>query len=286
MYFEDADKDKISGENPTISYSQFFAAQIPWFIQNQIGEIAVALKGRFSVLIISPTKNQSRQLTTTLRDKGFEKIEYTEKRGAKAPSLLDGLKIVLGDDKSNLGWRMIAKYLLAKNDFESLVKETANAKARNVHELVSPECKLQVKEMMAVLRTVRNEKPIDEEGVKALKKMDLDPYEIMRDILAEELDLDSQKFGDPAVRKIPIRAATIEGSKGLSADYVFITHFDDQYFMRNNKQSLTDKDICNFLVALTRARNKVFLISSKKTEPMFLKWIRKERIERFVKHQA
>jgi superfamily I DNA/RNA helicase len=68
-------------------------------------------------------------------------------------------------------------------------------------------------------------------------------------------------------------------AKGLSADYVFISHFDDQYLIEN-EQSLTDKEVCNFLVALTRARKKVFLISSTKAEPTFLKWIKKERIAR------
>ena len=34
------------------------------------------------------------------------------------------------------------------------------------------------------------------------------------------------------------------------------------------------------LVSLTRAKSKVFLISSRKEDPVFLQWIKKERIER------
>jgi len=276
VYFDDEAKDKVSDRYPTISYGHLFAAQIPWFIRDQISKIALDLKSTFTVLIISPTKIQSRGLVTTLRDKGFEKIEYDEKRWAREPSLLDGLKILLADAKSNLGWRIVGKCLLEKKDFDSVLKETAKEKAKHVHELIGSECKLQVKELRAVLQQLKDDKPIDEDGIKAIKKLGLDPYKRMRDSLAEEFDLESQGFAEAAVRKIPIRATTIESSKGLSADYVFITHFDDQYLI---KQSLTDKVICNFLVALTRARNKVFLISSKQTEPTFLKWIKKERIK-------
>lgn len=277
VYFDDEGKDVVSGENPTISYGQVFATQIPWAIEKQINKIAGDLRASFSVLIISPTNTQSRRLTTALKDKGFEKIEYMEKRGVKEPTLLEGLKLLLAEDESNLGWRIVVKFLLKERDFRSLLEESAQDKTKSIQELVSPDCKNQVKEMLGVLKKLRNSKPIDENSVKALTKMALDPYNIMRDILGEELDLESQRFGNRAVRKIPIKATTIESSKGLQADYVFITHFDDQYLIKN-KQSLTDKEVCNFLVALTRARTKVFLISSRKSEPIFLKWIKRERI--------
>ena len=39
---------------------------------------------------------------------------------------------------------------------------------------------------------------------------------------------------DRAIRQIPITLTTITSSKGLSADYVFITHFDDQHFIRDS----------------------------------------------------
>ena len=87
---------------------------------------------------------------------------------------------------------------------------------------------------------------------------------------------------NPGIRKIDITATTIQRSKGLAADYVFITHFDDQFFIKaKDKNMVDDQDICNFLVALTRARKKVFLISSDKTKkkPVFFHWIDKNRIQ-------
>ena len=88
-------------------------------------------------------------------------------------------------------------------------------------------------------------------------------------------------FSNPGIRKTPITTTTIQSSKGLDADYVFITYFDDQYFIKDtDKNKVSDQDICNFLVAFTRAKRKVFLISSDTTKrPGFLKWIDKKRIE-------
>jgi len=44
----------------------------------------------------------------------------------------------------------------------------------------------------------------------------------------------------------------------LAEDYVFITDFDDLYFIKDkDKANITDHDLCSFLVALTKARKRV-----------------------------
>jgi superfamily I DNA/RNA helicase len=83
----------------------------------------------------------------------------------------------------------------------------------------------------------------------------------------------------PEIRKIPIKGTTIQSAKGLSADVVFITHFDDQYFIQNpDKKTISDQEICNFIVSITRAKQNLFLISTVETNPIFLSWISKDRI--------
>jgi len=61
---------------------------------------------------------------------------------------------------------------------------------------------------------------------------------------------------------------------------VFITFFDDKYFVEDkDKAKISDQDICKFLVALTRARKKAFLYSSDvNKKPVFLEWIDKKHI--------
>src|SRR3989338_1317871 len=282
-YFDDEKKDKDCDKHPKIGYGQLYAKQIPWFIEQRIGEIAEQEKGNFSVLIISPTKVQIRSIVTALKNKGFGNIQFVEKKDGKGATLLDGLKILLSDSKSNLGWRIVSKSLLSETDFKALITTTDSDSTKVISEIISKDQKKEVDEMLKVLRAVKDDKRIDENKLDAfLKKIDVKPYVMAKEFLKDEISSSSQKGGNATVRKIPIKATTIQSSKGLSDEYVFITNFDDQYFIKNkDKKKITDQDICNLLVALTRAKKKVFLISSNtKKEPTFLKWINKYRIEK------
>ena len=62
--------------------------------------------------------------------------------------------------------------------------------------------------------------------------------------LRKEILLESQNVGtDPGIKKIQIKVTTIESSKGLSADYVFITYFDDRYFIKDNDKTKIAENI-------------------------------------------
>ena len=75
-----------------------------------------------------------------------------------------------------------------------------------------------------------------------------------------------------------ITVTTVPRSKGLSADYVFLTHFDDTYYAKGG--ATTDDYVRSFLVGITRARNTAFLVSMKPVDPIILKWIEAGRIEK------
>lgn len=231
---------------------------------------------------ISPTKTQSRTIADALKKKGLENIRFVERRERREVSLLDGLKLLLENRSGNLGWRIAAEHLLDGKDFEGLLKVTVGDGAQPIAKIVNAPIRQTMAEMLKVLRAIREEEEkIDGEAlVQLAMKVGIDPYETMREVIKDEITSGFQKIGKPSIRKIPVRATTIQSSKGLAAEYVFITHFDDQYFIKHkDKAQISDQDICNFLVALTRAKRKVFLISSdaKKT-PTFLKWIHEGRI--------
>jgi superfamily I DNA/RNA helicase len=281
-YFDDEEKDRVSDENPKLIYNQSYANQIPWFIHKCIGQIAEEVRVKFTVLIISPTKRQCRFILNALKDKGFETVRFVERTDNEEPTLLDGLKLLLQDKKSNLGWRIVAKKLLESTDFENLLRSTDNADPKGISDLIEPSHQKEVAQMLKALRAVRDGKvKHDETELRdILKKVDIDAYGMARDYLKDQINSGEPTISNPGIRKTPVTITTIQGSKGLSADYVFITHLDDQYFIRDmDKTKISDQDICNFVVALTRARRKVFLISSDTTRmPIFLKWIDKKRI--------
>ena len=279
LYFEDEKKDAVNVQNPQIIYSQLYFGQVAWFVSDQIARIAKELRDKFSVLVISPTSQFCRHLATQLRKKGFGKIDHNDRRPKINASLLDGLRIVKEDSHSNLGWRIVARHLLGAEDFATLLKRTENGKTP-VLELLGREMRKQTKGMVAVLRKIEKRATLDDECIQILRKLNLDPFELVRGILTEEMDLEAPQQVDRAIRNIPVTITTIESSKGLAADYVFITNFDDQYFVKDRNGVPTDKEICNFLVALTRARRRLLLVSTKKTDPTFLGWIKEHRIQR------
>jgi superfamily I DNA/RNA helicase len=281
-YFDHKEKDIESEKNNKIIYSQQFAKKIPWFIEKQLGGIADNIKGKFNVLIIAPSKTQCRLLVEALRKKGFSNIEWNEKNEDKNPTLLDGLKILLDDEKSNLGWRIASRYYLSEKDFIAALNESNSENLKNFPEIIDSSKKKEIENALKVLRSVQNGKKVKEEKFdEVLRKVGFNPYDIARENLKEEIEVGSQRIGNPGLRKTQIKVTTIESAKGLAADYVFITYFDDRYFIKDkDKTKISDKDICKFLVAITRARLKVILISSDdKKKPTFLNWINSDKIE-------
>lgn len=281
-YFNSEEKDKESEKYSKIGYVQIFTTQIPWFIEKTIGNLAEDIKDKFSVLIISPFKKQSHIIAEALKAKGLQNIEYVAKIDEPEITLLDGLKLLLEDRQDNFGWRIVSKFFLNKEEFISLLEETEEEPREKIHKLIEPHYKNEIKKMLRILKYIKKNKLVNNnEFDEVVKKIGFDPYVASKEFLKEEINSTLQRIGNPAIRKIPIKASTIQSSKGLAGDVVFITHFDDRYFIKNkDKKKITDQDICNFIVSLTRTKKTVFLISSVKEEPTFLKWISNDHIER------
>ena len=96
------------------------------------------------------------------------------------------------------------------------------------------------------------------ELIPLLKTIGCDPKQILnKEFKKESLEKASFFFGGMrGIKDIPITVTTIPSSKGLSSDYVFLTNFDNNYYIEDNKKGPSDKDVFKFLVALTRARKK------------------------------
>lgn len=279
VYFKNDDKNIICNQNPKIIHCQKYHNAIPSYIKNQIDNIAKERQEKFSVLIISPIKKQAKMIARKLTGNGFKNIEFVEKKNNKKATLLEGLKILLDDEENNLGWRIVSRYILPDEEFNILIKKSDEENAKQIKDIVSSSCKKEVKKMLKMLKAIKKCNQVNQEDLEDMfKKIEIKPYDLAKDLLKVDIDFSNQKRIDPGIKKIPIKITTIHGSKGLSEDYVFITHFDDEYFIKD-KRIIYDQEICNFVVSLARAKIKVFLISSSKKRPTFLEWIKKNRVE-------
>lgn len=280
-YFDDEKKDKICELHPKITYVQVYDKQIPWFIEKSIKEIANLEKNNFSVLIISPYKKQSHSIADSLISKGLQNIDFIIKDEDDI-NILDGFKLLIENRNDNLGWRIVSKFILSEEDFKSLIKNTDSQPDKTIKELIPKKHRDTINSILKVLKYIKEDKPVNKDDFdSAITSLELSSYHLIKDYLLNQINSNNIRTGDPALRKIPIKPTTRQSSKGLAADIVFITHFDDRYFIKDT--NISDQDICNLLVAITRTRNKLFLISSLKEEPTFLKWINKDRYENVTK---
>jgi len=280
IYFDNLEKDKISEKYSQICYAQVYPKQIPWFIESKIAEMANDLKGKFSVLIISPYKKQSRQICSSLESKGLQNLDFEIKDDEKI-NIFDGFKILLDDKHDNLGWRIVTKFMMHPIEFQEIIRKSYTSPTTTFEEIIPDELKKQTKSHLTILNYIKKNKPINEDNLQKLSKsVEIDANEIVISYLKNILDSNKLPTGIPEIRKIPVKATTIQSAKGLSADLVFITHFDNQYFIQNDdKKTVSDQDICNFLVSITRAKQKLYLVSSNHLNPTFLDWISKTRID-------
>lgn len=280
-YFVCREKDAECERNPKLIYRKVFAKQVPWFIEQQLGQLAEEVKDSFSVLIISPTTTQSRHIVKSLKKKGLSRIDFVDRK-ERDVTLLDGLRLILSDKACNLGWRIVSKFLLEEDAFAALLKQTAEEGADKICNLVGTEVRKEVAGLVKLLKAIQDERKISPaDMLKLYERLGLDLSTAAGDRIRDEIGSAGARPGNPAIRKIPVKATTIQSSKGLAAQYVFITHFDDRFFIKaDDKANISDQDICNFLVALTRAKRRVYLISTADGEPTFLQWINGDVIDR------
>ncbi len=282
-YFQEIEKDLESDQHPRLKYIEgYFARQIPWLIQQNLVELAEHEKQPFSVLILSPTRVQVRDIVKGLRGKGMLQISHEERKESKGYSLADGLSLLLDDSKSNLGWRVAARSQLSDDEFSSVIRQSRDEPGSAFSKLLESEHRKHIKSLLKVLRSVAKGDGIDQDALtKVVKEVGVDFSTILQRTLQERFASKAKSRAASVTRRVSITATTIQGSKGLAADYVFLTHFDDTYLISaQNKSEVSDRDVCGLLVALTRARKKIILIPTKKEDPTFLRWIKEERIQR------
>lgn len=275
-YFPSPSKDAESANNPFIIHTHQYQNQIAGFIQRQVAEIADETQKAFTVLVVMPPQfrnNALPQLAESLRRRGFRKV-ITPPKYEKEPNLLDGLRLLLDDKDSNLGWRVVAEMLLTPDEFGAMLQKSTTTQDP-LRSLLSRDLVATTKSLLTTMRKVRDQKAATDDDLNLLfEKIGYVPHKIARERLLGELeDEDPEQTCPRSVREIPITITTIPSSKGLAGDYVFITHFDDRSYLEDPAQGPVDGDVYKFIVALTRGRKRVTLISLNANDPLFLSWL-------------
>jgi superfamily I DNA/RNA helicase len=214
-------------------------------------EVAESHEGRFpTVLVIGPGQ-YLRQVRQHLEANGYQ-CDAAAAGDTVAVDRAEGLAILRDGPDANLGWRIV---LEADNPpFRTDVIRRSVADRAPLVEIVLPEYRAQI---------------LAEAGA----------YEAPAEVAPPAPAI------DPA--RPTIKFASFEGSKGLSAQHVFVIGLHEGDLPRQ-PAAIHDLEICKLIVAVTRTRKQCHLVYARrwgndwKQPSLFLGWIRPERRE-FVK---
>ena len=217
-------------------------------------------KNEPTALIIGPKqflrsiKSYMKEMNSELLYNGMTYIE--EKEEMNKPNIIDGYKLLLNKPDSNLGWRIILeekKDTVTVNMIKQAIKEN-----KSITSLINRNIYNEQKKIIEILNKLIKQRPTKEE-IKLIEERIKMPIDEIRKSFSDERDYEEREAEENG--KSRILCTSFEGSKGLAAQYVFIVGFNKDYFPR--KTPPEDIDICRLIVALTRARKRVYLISYK-----------------------
>ena len=278
LYFPSEQKDCCSDTHPKIVVKRNV-------FQNVIAyNIDLELKALFdpraktlpTVLIICPLRKQIESVEKGLRARGFKNIDVSQRY--EPDTIMEGFNLLLKNSSCNLAWRILfeAECLRTgkKERLEQVMKESLDSDIP-FRDLLSVEERRTIKKVNAALRKIRDGKKVDDETLTEIfTVLGYNPIEIaqsqVRDVLAQK---SAQKN---IYQNTPIKIVTMLGAKGLTRDYAFLVNFDDRFLLERGDDKLlkiTDGGICKFLVALTRAKERVCIYTSKDEYPTYVKWI-------------
>ena len=284
LYFPSEQKNSSSDAYPRIAVKRdVFQNVIAYNIDADIEALFDPRASHLpTVLIICPLRKQVESVERGLRARGFKNIDASQKY--EHDIIMEGFNLLLKNSSCNLAWRVLfeaeCERMGASERFEQVMNKSFNSDTPFM-DLLTVDERRTIKKVNAALRKIRDRKNVGDAAMaEVFAVLGYNPAEIAQSKIRGKL---AQKSARKNIYKnTPIKIVTVLGSKGLTRDYAFLVNFDDRFLLdRNDDRSMkiTDGSICRFLVALTRARERVCIYTSKNEYPTYVQWIADEFID-------
>ena len=217
-------------------------------------------EGYPTVLIVGPKQFSKRAfdyLDERFGDVGYKMSTQHEVR------IIDGYKRLMKDRDSRLGWRILL-HVAQPEGWEATVDGALNGgdelvgsipdEFRNQH--------LAIAELLT--RIAAEEEMTPEEMTLSIEATGLSLGDLLAELGFETTPGSPAEVPDeepPDYSHEPsVLVTSLMGAKGLQASHVFVLGMNNEHFPQNN-QAPTEAEVCQFLVALTRARESCTLVS-------------------------
>lgn len=207
-----------------------------------------------TVLIVGP-KQYLAIVQKKLADK-YPQMVYKPNED-KPLSVIDGYNILLKDARANLGWRIIIDFYYNKKEIKSIIY--ASEKRNLMVDILDGGFLQQQNRAIEIIRVINLGEDFIEELKNELKIIVKDYYDEIVKYYSPKEKEDEEK---PDKTKPSILLSSFVGCKGLSAGHVIIVGANDGSIPKE-PPNISDVEIAQFVVALTRTRKQCYIVSNK-----------------------
>ena len=174
---------------------------------------------------------------------------------------LDAYRRLARNERSRLGWRILIA-LQPFQDSDSILADVLDTETE-LADRIPADYKAIHLQLAALVGRLLDEGELTEVEAQQLQTATSMTHEQLRNIL--HVDESEEDEPPPEVpRDTPtIVCTSLVGAKGLSAGYVFIVGFNNGHFPRD-PNSITDEEVCSFLVGLSRTRKECHVVSCRR----------------------
>lgn len=233
-------------------------------------DVAESHEGGYpTVLVIGPNPFSGRAYCH-LNEK-FQSVEFKRSDNLKVKAF-DGYKRLMKDRSSRLGWRILLQ-VLEPDGWKEIARKALLDGGELIDLLHSDFLNnhLDVVEILVRLASEKDVGPDDLSRVAAATDLDLDALLLALgfDPVSPEDEMADETLVEQS-EEPSILVTTLVGAKGLQAGHVFVVGMNEGHFPGNN-EAPTDEEVCQLLVALTRARKSCTLVSTRRFSDQCLK---------------
>ena len=254
------DKKVDNDLNPKIILMNLGLNTIPHKIKKKLEELLRCQKIK-SVLIIGDARTCKKILSNIaerLCELGFKDVKHAsihQEIFSLNTKIVNAYKFLKKDPECVLAWRLL---------YENKEKRTHLDSAEAFIESIPADFrKKHTKNAKTLCKIIEETKSVREKipssSIKDLKDEIVECEKEQQKVFVDHLVANNTHLPRP-LENLDITVCNILGSKGLGADVVFLVGFDQEKFPQ--KQNPDESEVYQFLVAITRAKKRVYLINT------------------------
>jgi len=183
----------------------------------------------------------------------FANVSFTEAQ-VNDYSIIDAYELLLAQENSNFGWRMLAELELSERQLQGFLRASLDG---------TPFSRLLPQDFVekhdSVIEVLRAEQLSEDDHLRLIQLLG-DQADILVKHFYPIEDENPQTIDET---QPTVLLTSFEGCKGLSAGHVFVVGLNDGVVPKVQDNQVDEIDCCRFIVALTRTRKQCYLLSNR-----------------------